>query len=371
MTTMIKVENLTKLYGDMKAIDRLTFDVSDGEIVGLLGPNGAGKTTTMKILTCFMPATFGRAWIGGHDIFEEPMAVKRLIGYLPEVPPLYSEMTVQSYLEFVAELKEVPGRDRSKKVRRALEETGTWDVRSRLIAHLSRGYQQRVGLAQALVHDPKLLILDEPTVGLDPKQIIEIRELIKSLGQDRTVILSTHILPEVHMTCRKILVIHEGRIVGAGTEAELSRTVLGADHYQVQVRGPREAVSDALAKITGVRKVRSTDDGEGPLCSLVVEAESDRDPREAIFGLLAEKKWPLLELRPPEVSLEQVFIKLTAGEEETRRLGALTHHPELADGPDDEASEEGGSSGYRPRLGPVAQFLQDRDAASTNKDREP
>ncbi|MBI4871473.1 MAG: ATP-binding cassette domain-containing protein [Candidatus Riflebacteria bacterium] len=357
---MIMVDGLTKLYGDLKAIDRLSFSVNDGEIVGLLGPNGAGKTTTMKILTCFMPATYGRAWIGGHDIFDEPMAVKRLLGYLPESPPLYPEMTVQSYVDFVAQLKEVPGKERSRKVRRALEETGTWDVRNRLIAHLSRGYQQRVGLAQALVHDPKLLILDEPTTGLDPKQIIDIRELIKSLGRERTVILSTHILPEVHVTCQRILVIHDGRIVGNGTEAELSRTVLGADHYQMRIRGPREEVTKSLGQLSGIRRVLAGEASDGDVSGYMVETESDRDPREEIFRLLAEKQWPLLEMRPPEISLEQVFIKLTTGEEETRRLGALSHHPELVA----EQLPASGEGEYPPRLGPVAQFLKDRDASS-------
>ncbi len=335
---MIRVEGLTKLYGDFKAIDKLSFEVEDGEIVGLLGPNGAGKTTTMKILTCFMPATFGKAWIAGHDIFEEPMAVKRQLGYLPENPPLYPEMSVRGYVDFVAELKEVPGRDRSKKVRRALEETGTWDVKDRLIAHLSRGYQQRVGLAQALVHDPRLLILDEPTTGLDPKQIIEIRELIRNLGQERTVILSTHILPEVHMTCEKILVINEGRIVGSGTESELSKEVLGADHYVLRARGPREELKKRLADIEGVQRVlceENQEDSEAPL--FFIETDSGADPRGPMFDLMSKKKWPILELRPPEISLEQVFIKLTTGDEETRRLGTLTHHPEL--GTEDKSSD--------------------------------
>ena len=309
---MIEVTGLTKLYGEHVAIQDINFSVKDGEIVGFLGPNGAGKTTTMKILTCFMPATYGSARVDGFDIFESPMEVKRRIGYLPDTPPVYPELTVQSYLHFVAEIKEVRYRDRKARVWQVMRDTRIDDVADRLIGHLSRGYQQRVGIAQALVHDPKVLILDEPTVGLDPNQIREVRELIKELGKKRTIILSTHILPEVSVTCERIIVINGGVIAAAGTEEQLSRQFGGAGTYRLGVKGDKAGLEEVLPKLAGVKSVefQSTLDN---VHSFELKTVEGKEIRQELFDVLAQKKWPIYELKPPGVSLEDVFTRLTRG----------------------------------------------------------
>jgi ABC-2 type transport system ATP-binding protein len=312
---MIEVSGLTKIYGDHVAIQDIKFEVKDGEIVGFLGPNGAGKTTTMKILTCFMPATHGTAKVDGFDVFEDPMEVKRRIGYLPDTPPLYPELTVKSYLTYVAEIKEVPYRERKNRVWQVMKDTRIEHVADRLIAHLSRGYQQRVGLAQALVHDPKVLILDEPTVGLDPNQIREVRELIKELGKKRTIILSTHILPEVSVTCERIIVINQGRIVANGTEEQLSMSLGGPGTYHLAVKGPKDGIAELLPKLAGVKSAQfmhAIDDVQ----SFEVRTVEGKDVRAELFNALAEKRWPLYELKPPGVSLEEVFARLTSNERE-------------------------------------------------------
>ncbi|MBI4859817.1 MAG: ATP-binding cassette domain-containing protein [Candidatus Riflebacteria bacterium] len=312
---MIEVTGLTKLYGDYVAISDISFGVKDGEIVGFLGPNGAGKTTTMKILTCCMPATEGTAKVDGFDIFNDPMEVKRRVGYLPETPPLYPELTVQDYLTFVAEIKEIPWRQRSGRVAECMRAARIDHVASRLIGHLSRGYQQRVGIAQALVHNPKVLILDEPTVGLDPNQIREVRELIKELGRDRTIILSTHILPEVSVTCERIIIVNQGRIVANGTEEELSMSLGGRGSYHVAVKAPRADLEQALGRLPGVVSTQFLSGVDG-VHTFEVRCSEGKEVREDLFAVLAQRRWTLFELKPPGVSLEEVFARLTISDVE-------------------------------------------------------
>lgn len=303
---MIHVSQLTKQYGPRTAISDLTFHVNQGEIVGFLGPNGAGKSTTMKILTGFMPATSGTATIAGHDVFNDALEVKRNIGYLPETPPVHLEMQVDDYVAFAARLKQVP-KDRVKgAVDLALEKTGLTDVRHRLVGNLSKGYRQRVGLAQALVHSPKVLILDEPTVGLDPKQIIEIRELIKGLAGHHTVVLSTHILPEVTATCQRIIVINKGRIVAEDTLDRLTTRLKRGLIYSLVVKTPSDAAIQQLRAIPGVESVAAT----GP--KLVVEIKPDSgEIRDRITEAAVKSGMGLLEFSADRVSLEEVFLQLT------------------------------------------------------------
>ena len=310
MSYMIRVKNLTKQYENVRAIDNISFEVDRGEIVGFLGPNGAGKTTTMRILTGFMPATSGTAEIGGYDVFENAYEVKKRIGYLPEVPPLYPEMTVQEYLSYVATLKAIPKDQKLQAVSRVVERCRLGDVQKRLIGHLSKGYQQRVGLAQALVHDPKVLVLDEPTIGLDPKQIIEIRSLIKELAGGHTVILSTHILPEVTQMCRRIVIINEGKIVAVDTYDQLSAQLRKTDKVELQLRNPQGAL-EKLKTIPGVIQVLRDDQRQG---AFLIECHVDDHVRDEISRVVVQNNMGLLEMRLKEVSLEDVFLKLTTEE---------------------------------------------------------
>ena len=257
---MIEVSDLSKYYGDLAAIENVSFSAEPGQILGFLGPNGAGKTTTMRILTCFLPASSGSARVAGYDVVEESMEVRRRIGYLPEQPPVYNDMTVRAYLRFGAKIKGVPAARLNGQVDGVMEKTALTDRRESVIGHLSKGYRQRVGLAQALVHEPDVLILDEPTVGLDPKQIIEIREVIKSLGGEHTIILSTHILPEVSMTCEKVVIINNGRIVGEGTPDSLIAQLQEGDVLRAQIAGPREQVRPLLKEIAGLIAPSTTSD---------------------------------------------------------------------------------------------------------------
>lgn len=307
---MIRVKNLTKQYENLRAIDTISFEVERGEIVGFLGPNGAGKTTTMRILTGFMPATSGTAEVCGYDVFEAPYEVKKRIGYLPERPPLYPEMTVQEYLTYVTALKAVPKAQKSQAVSRVVERCRLQDVQKRLIGHLSKGYQQRVGLAQALVHDPQVLILDEPTVGLDPKQIIEMRSLIKELSGGHTVILSTHILPEVTQMCRRIIIINEGKIVAVDTYAQLSAQLRKTDQVEIQLRNPQGAL-EKLKTIPGVIQVIRDDQKQG---AFLVECHVDDHVRDEISKVVVQNNMGLLEMKRKDVSLEDVFLKLTTEE---------------------------------------------------------
>ncbi len=315
---MIEVQNLTKQYAAITAIDHVSFEVERGQIVGFLGPNGAGKSTTMRILSCFIPATSGSARVAGFDVFTQSMEVRRRIGYMPESVPLYSEMRVATYLNFVAEVKGVPRAERTRRVGEVMERCLIADVQHRLVGKLSKGYRQRVGLAQAIVSDPEVLILDEPTIGLDPQQITEIRALIKSLAGQHTVILSTHILPEVSMLCEKIIIINKGAIVAKGPITELVAQAFPTTRVHLQVAGPPPAVRAEVSRIPGVLRVEQQTvlDGVG---AFVVEVARDRDIRAELSRLAAGQKWDLLELRRIGMTLEEVFIRVVAGEETVER----------------------------------------------------
>ncbi len=315
---MIEVDQLTKRYGSVKAIDNVSFRVEKGEILGFLGPNGAGKTTTMRILTCFLPATEGTARVGGFDVFTQPMEVKRRIGYLPENPPLYDELTVDSYLEFVAKIKGVDSTIRSKRIAEVKDRVSIQEYSGTVIKHLSKGYRQRVGLAQALVHDPEVLILDEPTVGLDPNQITDVRNLIKSLAGNHTVILSTHILPEVGITCQRVVIINKGRIAAVDTPENLTRQLQGSDRILLIARGPEAAIKGKIQEIQGVLRIESVkQDGDGH-CEFSIDTELKRDLRSQIARKIVESGYDLLELKTSSMSLEEVFLQLTTNEEGVR-----------------------------------------------------
>ncbi len=311
---MIEVQNLTKHYGAFTAIRDVTFNVAPGQIVGFLGPNGAGKSTAMRILACFMPASGGTARVAGYDVFSQSMDVRRRIGYLPENVPLYTDMRVAPYLDFVAEIKGVPRATRKRRVAEVMDKCLISDVQFRLIGKLSKGYRQRVGLAQAIVNDPQVLILDEPTIGLDPQQITEIRALIKSLAGEHTVILSTHILPEVSMVCSGVIIIDKGRIVAQGPIDSLVEQFFPVSRVQVEIAAPPAAARDALRTILGVLDVRDVLTSDGT-AAFAVEAARDRDVRGEIFQLATDRRWPLLELRRVGMTLEEVFIRIVAGEE--------------------------------------------------------
>jgi len=311
---MIEVEGLTKVYGNKTAIDNLTFTVQQGEVVGFLGPNGAGKTTTMRVLSCYMPPTSGTARVGGYDIRTQALDVRRRIGYLPEHVPLYTDLTVTQYLSFVAEAKGLSRLTRRQRVGEAIERCLLQDARGRIIGKLSKGYRQRVGLAQALLGDPPILILDEPTIGLDPKQIIEIRSLIRDMQGERTVILSTHILPEVSMVCQRVIIINEGRIVAVDTPETLTRRLQRSTQVLLQIDGPPEQVTVRLREAPGVLQVVMKD-GAGALRRYLVETDKDRDLRQELARVVCSSGWGLLELRPVDMSLEDVFIRLVTEEE--------------------------------------------------------
>jgi ABC-2 type transport system ATP-binding protein len=304
---MIAVSGLTKKYGDLIAVRDLSFQVEPGKIWGLLGPNAAGKTTTMRVLTGFLPATEGRASVGGFDVFEKPDEVKKILGYLPEVLPLYPDMTVTEYLNFVAALKQVPSAKRREAVDRTIRSTGLDTVKGRLIRNISRGYKQRVGLAQALVHDPKVIILDEPTVGLDPAQIIEIRSLIKSLRGEHTIILSTHILAEVTQTCDGVVIINEGRLMASGSLEELTASIRVSDGVILRVRRDAAAAAEALRSVPGVDGVTLEEDG------LRLEWKPGLDPRDEIARRCLDGGFGLLEMRPPALNIEDLYLRIVSG----------------------------------------------------------
>lgn len=314
---MIEVENLSKAYGAVKAVDNISFRVEKGEILGFLGPNGAGKTTTMRMLTGYLPATSGNARIAGLDVFEKSLEVRRRIGYLPEIPPLYPEMGVASYLEFVARIKQVPAERRGARVDAALEMAHITDKRTELIKRLSRGYKQRVGLAQALVHDPEVIILDEPTVGLDPKQIIEVRHLIKGLAGAHTIILSTHILPEVSMTCDRVVIINRGRIAAVDTPANLTSQLRGGETVRMEAK-PGSGGADGLRRlcegVPGVARVAMEPlDSSGRL-SVTIESKPGLDLRSRLAAAIVGGGHELYELRAVRLSLEEIFLQLTTEE---------------------------------------------------------
>lgn len=308
---MIEVRNLSKDYGPHRAIHSLDFTINKGDVVGFLGPNGAGKSTTMKIITGFMAPTGGTAKVAGFDVFESPLEVKKRIGYLPETPPVYTEMYVKDYLRFVAKLKAVP-RDRIEKlVERAVEKTNLGDVQKRLIGHLSKGFRQRVGIAQAIVSNPDVLVLDEPTVGLDPKQMQEIRELIRELRGEHTIILSTHILPEVQATCEKAIIINKGRIVAEDSIANLSSLEKGQSHLNVRLR---KEVSDLSGALSGLPGLLSVEAGATRF-EWKIAVQGNEESVDAVSHRLVEKGFGLLEFTPTRLDLEDVFLKLTYGRE--------------------------------------------------------
>lgn len=306
---MIRVHNLTKNYGSLKAVQNISFELEKGEVLGFLGPNGAGKTTTMRIITGYMPPTKGAVHIEGVDIFDHPLEAKKKIGYLPENPPLYNDMNVADYLDFVADIKRVPSKDKKKRLMYVMDRCGITGVSKRIIAHLSKGYKQRVGIAQALINNPSVLVLDEPTNGLDPVQIIEIRELIKSLSGERTVILSTHILPEVTMICSRVIIINEGRIALEEPLDSLSLNLRGTHNLFLKVRQDSEEVKEKIESIENIARVNSGAPGE-----YVISLANGADVRDELTKTAVAEGWGLLELRPLTHTLEEVFLKVISSE---------------------------------------------------------
>jgi ABC-2 type transport system ATP-binding protein len=310
---VIEVQHLTKRYGPFTAVDNVTFTVERGEILGFLGPNGAGKTTTMRVLTGYMPPTEGKAIVAGFDIQEQPIEAKRRIGYLPETPPLYPDMTVRDYLSFVAKIKGVPRADRQARIDTVMERTRIADMANRHCSKLSKGYKQRVGLAQAIIHNPEVLILDEPTAGLDPKQILETRKLIKELAGDHTIILSTHILPEVSQTCQRVVIINKGKVVAVDTPDNLTAKLRGSETMYVQVDAAGADAGATLRQVSGVRRVEPADT-RGAATAFEVESEQGHDVRRDLAATVVRQGWGLLELRPMRMSLEDIFLQLTTQE---------------------------------------------------------
>jgi ABC-2 type transport system ATP-binding protein len=318
---VIEVQHLTKRYGPITAVEDVSFRVERGEILGFLGPNGAGKTTTMRILTGYMPATEGTALVAGFDAFEQPVEAKRRTGYLPETPPLYPDMTVAEYLAFVAKIKGVPSPELRDRVRAAMSRTRVDDMANRLCSKLSKGYRQRVGLAQALIHNPDVLILDEPTAGLDPKQIIETRQLIKELRGDHTIILSTHILPEVSQTCERVVIINKGHVVAVDTPDNLTARLRGSETMYVQVDAAGTSAMATLQAVPGVLRVSESDRHDG-VVGFEVESERGHDVRRELARSVITSGWGLLELRPMRMSLEEIFLSLTTEEGAGSPVGA-------------------------------------------------
>lgn len=320
---MIEVSGLTKTYGNKRGITDISFTINEGEIVGFLGPNGAGKSTTMNVITGYLSATAGAAKVAGIDILENPLEAKKHIGYLPQDPPLYLDMTVEEYLNFIYDIKGVKKADESRKthIDRICEMVGITQVRSRVINNLSGGYKQRCGLAQALVGDPDVLILDEPTVGLDPKQIIEIRNVIKDLGRNRTIILSTHILQEVSAVCERVLVINNGRLVADDTPTHLSALLTGEHKLEYRIAGPKDKIVQVLRSVDGVKVVTPTIEAEPGAFEYLVESAEHLDVRKLIFSALSRAGYPVLLLKNQDLSLEDVFIQLTADQKSSAKRG--------------------------------------------------
>ena len=311
---MIEVSNLVKKYGDHTAVDHLSFQIEKGKIYGFLGPNGAGKSTTMNMITGYIASTEGKVMIDGHDILEEPEAAKKCIGYLPEMPPLYFDMTVLEYMKFAADLKKIPRNQKDKQIKEVMDMVKITDMKDRLIKNLSKGYRQRVGLAQAILGYPEVIILDEPTVGLDPKQIIEIRDLIKSLKQKHTVILSSHILSEVRAVCDYVLIISHGKLVASDTPDNLERLAAGSNSLLMKVKGEKDTIRKDLETIEGVTGVEMSYDSDEELWKTKVSIQENVDIREKVFYAMAKANCPIYEMQVKRVSLEDVFLELTEGE---------------------------------------------------------
>ncbi len=310
---MIKVDNVTKRYGDKTVVDGVTFEVQEGEIVGFLGRNGAGKTTTMNILTGYISSTFGTCSVDGYDILKDPLEVKKRIGYLPEQPPLYMDMTIREYLGFVCNLKSIPRKEWKRQMDEVCELVGISDMQPRMIRNLSKGYKQRVGLAQALLGNPEVLILDEPTVGLDPRQIIEIRQLVRQLGRSHTIILSSHILSEVSEVCQRVVIIEQGRLVAQDSLENLTKSTGNVSRMVVRVQGADNTVRKAIMDLRGVKYVETNVGKEPNTMDYMIESDKDVDVREDVFRAMARINKPILQMRPMDVTLEDVFIQLTSG----------------------------------------------------------
>ena len=309
---MVEVDNLTKYYGDFPAIENISFTVNRGEILGFLGPNGAGKTTAMRVLTGFMPPTSGSVRIAGFDVVDNSLEVRRHIGYLPETVPLYTEMSVEDYLDFMGRIRGMSKQWRKRRISDVIGMCRLEEYQSSLIGKLSKGFRQRVGIAQAVLHEPEVLIMDEPTIGIDPIQVVETRNLIKSFGGDHTVILSTHILPEVSMVCERVIIIHEGQVVAIDRPDNLSERLRGTERIEVDIRGPATEVMASLRDIPGVQEVTRTD--RQGVASYDIETISGADLREQISNLVYQRGWGLLRLQPIQMSLEEIFLRLTVTE---------------------------------------------------------
>lgn len=369
---MIEVTNLTKRYGSHVAVNHLSFRVEKGQIYGFLGPNGAGKSTTMNILTGYLAPTEGTVTIDGTDIQKEPEEAKKKIGYLPEIPPLYTEMTVEEYLKFAAELKKIPKAERKEQVEQVMEMTQITDMRGRLIRNLSKGYRQRVGLAQAILGNPEVIILDEPSVGLDPKQIIEIRDLIRKLGENHTVILSSHILSEVSAVCDHIMIISHGQLVASDSPEGLQKLMSGTPELLLTVKGDYEAVKDALAGAADVDTVENLGETEEHCAKIKITAKENADIREDVFYVLAAAKLPILEMHKEQKSLEDIFLELTSstGEEEKaprhRRGRKKNGDSEAADAAESMRAEAAGTADVVQ----AAEESENAEAASGEKSGE-
>jgi gliding motility-associated transport system ATP-binding protein len=332
---MIEVQHLTKRYGPVTAVNDVTFKVEAGEILGFLGPNGAGKTTTMRVITGYIPATEGQVVVAGHDVFEQPIEAKRRTGYLPETPPLYPDMTVREYLTFVARIKGVARRETASRVDEAMKKTRVGDMAGRHCAKLSKGYRQRVGLSQAILHNPEVLVLDEPTAGLDPKQIIETRQLIRDLGGSHTIVLSTHILPEVSQTCQRVVIINKGKVVAVDTPGNLTARLQGSETIYLQVAGPADQVETGLALLSGVTRVAASAGRDG-LLDVEVDSEHGMDVRRELAAAVVGRGWGLLELRPMRMSLEDIFLSLTTEDDASAGRSQDGSAPEIQ--PDEEVA---------------------------------
>lgn len=308
---MIKVSHLTKRYGNFTAVSDVSFEIEKGEVVGFLGPNGAGKTTTIRMITGFLPPSAGKVEVAGFDALEEAEEVKKRIGYLPENVPLYQDMEVEAFLNFFAELKHIRKKERKKRVAKIIERCGLKSVKKEIIKRLSKGFRQRVGIAQALIGDPEVLILDEPTIGLDPKQVVEIRNLIKELGKKRTIILSTHILPEVSEVCNRVIIISQGKIVASDTPEKLTSSMAGVERVVVKIKGPVDQVFSSLSQLEGVKSVKEEKRFDGDVTSFIVESALGVDLRKLLAKEVINRGWDLLELRKETLKLEDIFLKLT------------------------------------------------------------
>ncbi len=365
---MIEIKNLSKRYGNQLAVDNISFTIRDGEVLGFLGPNGAGKSTTMNILTGYLSATSGSVSISGHDILDNPNEAKKHIGYLPEHPPLYPDMTVDEYLSFMFDLKKakLPKRPHLEEICRLVRIT---EVRGRVIKHLSKGYQQRVGIAQALIGNPDVLILDEPTVGLDPKQIIEIRKLITYLGRNHTVILSSHILSEIQAVCERVIIINKGQIIADDQMDNLSKVLSNDNSIMVRVKGPDKNVLQTIKTIPGVASVALVGKSESDSFEYKIEVNGRTDIRGELFNRLSDRNWPILMLKPNELTLEEVFMKLIDGTADLSQLQGLSENAPKSD-TNDNTSSKAALDAVNDILGEQISQFDHPDERKTEKEAE-